>query len=78
MMLPMHTSSPVISAFKLSDREMQVLKLLAEGYSNPEIATSLCISISTVKTHVRNIMNKFGVNHRIQAVVLAVRSGLVH
>ncbi|WAL61857.1 response regulator transcription factor [Thermocoleostomius sinensis A174] len=61
----------------LSARELQVLKLLAEGYSNPEIATSLCISISTVKTHVRNILNKFGVNHRIQAVVLAVRSGLV-
>jgi two-component system, NarL family, response regulator LiaR len=72
------SSSVMGSTLNLSAREMQVLRLLVEGYSNPEIATSLCISISTVKTHVRNIMNKFGVNHRIQAVVLAVRSGLVN
>lgn len=64
-------------SFKLSDRELQVLNLLVEGQSNPEIATTLCLSRNTVKTHVRNILNKLGVNHRIQAVVIALRSGLV-
>jgi DNA-binding NarL/FixJ family response regulator len=65
------------TTLNLSAREIQVLDLIGEGYSNPEIAKRLCISISTVKTHVRNIMNKFGVDRRIQAVVLAVRSGLI-
>jgi len=64
-------------SFKLSDRELQVLSLLAEGQSNPEIAITLCLSRNTVKTHVRNILNKLGVNHRIQAVVIALRIGLV-
>lgn len=64
-------------SFKLSDRELQVLTLLAEGCSNPEIASELCLSRNTVKTHVRNILNKLGVDHRIQAVVIALRSGLV-
>lgn len=64
-------------SFKLSDRELQVLTLLAKGQSNPEIATTLCLSRNTVKTHVRNILNKLGVDHRIQAVVIALRHGLV-
>lgn len=64
-------------SFRLSDRELQVLALLAEGCSNPEIAAELCLSRNTVKTHVRNILNKLGVDHRIQAVVIALRNGLV-
>lgn len=64
-------------SFRLSDRELQVLNLLAQGQSNPEIASALCLSKNTVKTHVRNILNKLGVDHRIQAAVIAVRNGLV-
>jgi DNA-binding NarL/FixJ family response regulator len=56
---------------------MEVLKLIVEGYSNPEIATELYLSPNTVKTHVRGIMNKLAVDDRVQAAVVALRSGLV-
>jgi len=61
----------------LSEREMEVLRLIVEGYSNPEIAKALSLSEHTVKTYVRGIMNKLLVNDRVQAAVLALRSGLV-
>jgi two-component system, NarL family, response regulator LiaR len=61
----------------LSRRELEVLKLLAEGYSNIEIAPSLHVSCSTIKTHIRSILNKFGVDNCIQAAVFAVRVGLL-
>jgi DNA-binding NarL/FixJ family response regulator len=56
---------------------MEVLKLLVEGQSNPEIAGVLYVSPNTVKTHVRSILSKFGVDNRVQAVVVALRHGLV-
>jgi DNA-binding NarL/FixJ family response regulator len=56
---------------------MEVLKLIVEGYSNPEIASALYLSANTVKTHVRGIMNKLAVDDRVQAAVVALRSGLV-
>jgi DNA-binding NarL/FixJ family response regulator len=62
---------------QLSPRELEVLRLLVDGQSNPQIAANLHLSPATVKTHVRNILNKLGVNHRVQAVVLALRHGLV-
>jgi two-component system, NarL family, response regulator LiaR len=62
---------------QLSDRELEVLKLLVEGKSNPEIAATLYISLSTAKAHVRNIMSKLAVDDRVQAAVTALRSGLV-
>jgi two-component system, NarL family, response regulator LiaR len=61
----------------LSERELEVLKLLVEGHSNPEIATLLYISLSTVKAHIRSIMTKLAVDDRVQAAVVALRSGLV-
>jgi two-component system, NarL family, response regulator LiaR len=61
----------------LSQRELEVLKLMVEGYSNPEIAEKLYLSPNTVKTHVRGIMNKLSVDDRVQAAVVALRSGLV-
>ena len=61
----------------LSQREMDVLKLIVEGKSNNEIANELYLSINTIKTHVRGIMNKLSVDDRVQAAVLALRSGLV-
>ena len=61
----------------LSDREVDVLKLIVEGKSNQEIAQDLYLSTNTIKTHVRGIMNKLSVDDRVQAAVIALRSGLV-
>jgi DNA-binding NarL/FixJ family response regulator len=69
--------SPTGNVANLSQREMEVLKLIVEGYSNPEIASALYLSANTVKTHVRGIMNKLAVDDRVQAAVVALRSGLV-
>lgn len=73
----MTQASSTADFIKLSEREQEVLRLLAEGWRNREIAAKLHLSPHTVKTHVRGIMNKLGVNHRIQAVVFALRNGLV-
>jgi two-component system, NarL family, response regulator LiaR len=62
---------------QLSQRELEVLKLMVEGYSNPEIAAALYLSPNTVKTHIRGIMNKLAVDDRVQAAVVALRAGLV-
>ncbi len=61
----------------LSAREMEVLTLIVEGKSNSEIAAELYLSTNTIKTHVRGIMNKLAVDDRVQAAVVALRSGLV-
>lgn len=60
----------------LTDQELTVLRLIAAGMGNNEIAESLSISINTVKTHVRHIFQKLGVSDRTQAAVWAVRHGL--
>lgn len=65
------------SADQLTEREWAVLRLLARGQSNREIAQSLQISETTVKTHVKNVLGKLGVPSRTQAALYAVRVGLV-
>lgn len=61
----------------LSTREREILKLIAEGYSNQQIAQQLYLSLGTVKSYVRMILNKLSVDDRVQAAALAVRQGLI-
>jgi DNA-binding NarL/FixJ family response regulator len=62
---------------ELSDREIEVLKLIANGNDNAQIARELFISPKTVKNHISNILMKLQIDNRIQAAVYAVRSGIV-
>jgi LuxR family maltose regulon positive regulatory protein len=61
----------------LSDRELEVLQLIAQGLSRQEIAAQLVLSLNTVKTHARNIYSKLGVNSQMQAVGKARGLGLI-
>lgn len=61
----------------ISDREMEIITLIAEGYSNKEVADKLFLSTHTVTTHRKNIMNKLGINNTASLVLFAVRENLV-
>jgi DNA-binding NarL/FixJ family response regulator len=62
---------------ELTERELEVLQLIVEGKSNPEIADQLCISIHTAKAHVGSILNKLCVNDRVQAAIKALKENIV-
>lgn len=64
-------------SFDLTEREREVLSLMAEGLTNPEIADQLVVSRSTVKFHVSNILSKLGADSRTQAVAIALENNLV-
>ena len=61
----------------LSERELEILQLIAEGLSNQEIGSQLYLSLNTVKAHTRNIYGKLGVNSRMQAAARAKALGIL-
>ena len=65
------------SLLSLTDRESDVLRLVAKGYSNKAVARELGITISTVKTHLRNIFRKLDVEDRAQVIIKAIKEGII-
>jgi two-component system, NarL family, response regulator LiaR len=67
----------IVGSAGLTDREIEILQLIVRGCSNGEIAEELFVTVGTVKTHVRHILNKLCVDDRTHAAVLALRGGLI-
>jgi DNA-binding NarL/FixJ family response regulator len=71
------TPPPVAALTELTSREREILQLIGRGMSNNDIAAELVISLATVKTHVRHLLQKLDLRDRVQAVIVAYETGLV-
>jgi len=71
------SAQPKPNQFDLTQREVEILGLMAKGMNNPSIAERLTVSRSTVKSHISNILNKMGVTSRTEAVAIALQLGLI-
>ena len=76
-MVPGAAQARTAVAEEMTDRELDVLRLLADGLDNRQIAEALFLSPTTVKRHVGSIVAKLGVSNRVQAAILAVKAGLI-
>ncbi|MDR5694796.1 MAG: response regulator transcription factor [Armatimonadota bacterium] len=69
--------APEGAILPLTHREQEVLRLVARGATDKEIANALCVSVNTVKSHMRNILSKLHLNRRYEAALFAIREGLI-
>ena len=67
----------LIDSSEITERELEVLRYVAMGYTNQEIADALGINVNTIKFHVGNLTSKSGVNSRLDLAILATKSGLI-
>ncbi|HEX2627543.1 MAG TPA: LuxR C-terminal-related transcriptional regulator [Chitinophagaceae bacterium] len=70
-------NTSLIAELELSKRELEILRLMAQGHSNQEIASTIFVSLSTVKTHIQNLFEKLDVSRRTQAIEKAKRLSLI-
>jgi len=70
-------SHPVVKLLTATEREIEILELMASGTSNKAIAKDLSLSVRTVEAHVHKIFQKFGVSSRTEAVMAAIRAGII-
>ena len=75
--LPAAVSRTPDEIAQLTEREQQVLRMLAAGLTNAEISAAMFLSETTVKTHVSNLLGKLGLRDRVQAVIYAYETGLI-
>jgi len=72
-----YEDTPIKTDYNLTARESQILKLISEGYSNTDIANELSLSVNTTKVHVASILQKLGVDDRLQAALKAIKNKIV-